>query len=46
MAWELGAVAELQTAETILATKDLIVGFDATTQEETDINSVHFTTTN
>lgn len=44
MARELGAIAELQTAEMILATKDVTLGFDATTQEGTHINDVHFTT--
>ena len=44
MARELGAVAELHTAEMILSNKDSTVGFDATTQEGTHINEVHFTT--
>ena len=44
MARELGAVAELQAAETLLETKDTTIGFDPTTQEGTHINSIHFTT--
>ena len=44
MARELGAVAELQAAETLLETKNATIGFDATTQEGTHINSIHFTT--
>ena len=44
MAREPGAVAELQAAETLLETKDATIGFDATTQEGTHINSIHFTT--
>ncbi|XP_041459631.1 uncharacterized protein LOC121411152 [Lytechinus variegatus] len=43
MARELGAIAELQTAEMIMDTNNLTMGFDATTQEETHINSIHFT---
>ena len=41
---ELGAIAELQTAEAILQNPNTTLGFDATTQEGTHINSVHFTT--
>ena len=44
MARELGAVAELQTAEMVMANKYCTVGFDATMQEGTHINEVHFTT--
>ncbi|KAK6168188.1 hypothetical protein SNE40_022065 [Patella caerulea] len=44
MARELGAISELQAAETILANNDVTVGFDATTQEGTHINEIHFTT--
>ena len=43
MCRELGAIAELQTAETILKSDGVSGGFDATTQE-VHINSVHFTT--
>lgn len=43
MARELGAISELQTAEFLLGTKDLTLGFDATTQEETHNNSIHLT---
>ena len=43
MVRELGAIAELQTAEMIMSTKNLTLGFDATTQEEMHINSIHFT---
>ena len=43
MARELGAIAELQTAEMLLSTTDVTLGFDATTQEETHVNSIHFT---
>ena len=46
MSRELGAVAELQTAELLLKTSDVTIGFDATTQEELHINGIHFTTKN
>ena len=46
MARELGAIAELQTAEEILKNSNVTMGFDATTQEEQHINSIHFTTEN
>ena len=38
MARELGAIAELQAAETILANNNVTVGFNATTQEGTHVN--------
>ena len=44
MARELGAISELQTAETILENENVTMGFDATTQEGVHINSIHFTT--
>lgn len=44
MVRELGTIAELQTAEAILDNADCTIGFDATTQEGTHINSVHVTT--
>jgi hypothetical protein len=44
MARELGAISELQTAETILENDNVTMGFDATTQEGVHINSIHFTT--
>lgn len=44
MARELGAVSELQTAEAIIENKDSTLGFDATTQEGTHVNSIHVTT--
>jgi len=44
MARELGAISEFQTAATILKSDNVTIGFDATTQEGTHVNSVHFTT--
>ena len=44
MAWEFGVITELQTAELIIQTNNVTIGFDATTQEGTHINSIHFTT--
>ena len=44
MAWESGAIAELQTAEVLLNTSNVTIGFDAMTHEELHINSIHFTT--
>ena len=44
MARELGAISELQTAETIIENDNVTMGFDATTQEGVHINSIHFTT--
>ena len=46
MARELGAIAELQTAEMVIGSNDVTIGFDATTQEEIHVNSIHFTTEN
>ena len=43
MARDLGAIAELQTAETILHNKNVTLGFHATTQEGIHVNSIHFT---
>ena len=44
MTRELGAIAELQAAETIMANNTVTVGFDALTQEGTYVNEIHFTT--
>ncbi|KAG1662454.1 Protein ARV1 [Nymphon striatum] len=44
MARELGAISELQAAETIIDNKNSTLGFDATTQEGTHVNSIHITT--
>jgi len=44
MARELGAIAEMQTATTILRSDNVTIGFDATTQEGVHVNSIHFTT--
>ena len=44
MARELGALSELQAATTILASDNVTVGFDATTQEGVHVNTIHFTT--
>ena len=44
MARELDAIAELQTAEAVIANKDCTLGFDANTQEGVHVNSLHFTT--
>ena len=41
---ELGVISDLQTAEIALSTKDLTLGFDATTQEGIHVNAVHITT--
>ena len=41
---ELGAISDLQAAEALLANSDCTIGFDATTQEDTHLNSVHITT--
>ena len=41
---ELGIISELQTAEIAFSTKNLTVGFDATTQEGVHVNVVHLTT--
>ena len=44
MTRELGIIADLQTSEMAMKVADLTLGFDATTQEGTHINSIHFTT--
>ena len=44
MTRELGSIADLQTAETILANENCTLGFDATTQEGNHVNSIHVTT--
>ena len=44
MARKLGVLSELQTAEVILNNSNCTLGFDATTQEEVHVNSIHITT--
>ena len=44
MARELGVIAELLVAETLIGNKHSTFGFDATTQEGQHVNSIHFTT--
>ena len=44
MVRELGAISDLQAAEALLANRDCTIGFDATTQDGTHLNSVHITT--
>ena len=44
MARELGVIADLQSSEIAMKTKDLTLGFDATTQEGVHVNSIHLTT--
>ncbi len=44
MARELGAVSDLQVAETLMTENNITLGFDATTQEGVHINSIHVTT--
>ncbi|XP_070181627.1 uncharacterized protein [Littorina saxatilis] len=44
MAREIGVISELQAAETAIATKNLTLAFDATTQEGVHINAIHMTT--
>ncbi|XP_014674001.1 PREDICTED: uncharacterized protein LOC106814216 [Priapulus caudatus] len=44
MARELDCIADLKSAELAMKTKDLTLGFDATTQEGVHINSIHFNT--
>ncbi|XP_065660553.1 uncharacterized protein LOC136084481 [Hydra vulgaris] len=41
---ELGIISELQAAEIAFSTKNLTLGFDATTQEGVHVNVVHLTT--
>ncbi|ELT87136.1 hypothetical protein CAPTEDRAFT_189537 [Capitella teleta] len=43
MARELGCLALLQTAEVVVGTPNVTVGFDATTREGHHFNSIHFT---
>lgn len=43
MARELNVIADLKVAEMALKTKNLTLGFDATTQEGVHINSIHLT---
>lgn len=44
MARELSSIADLKSAKLAMRTKNLTVGFDATTQEGVHINSIHLTT--
>ena len=44
MAHELGVISTIQAAEIAMETDNVTIGFDATTQEGTHINSVHLTT--
>ena len=44
MARELDIIADLKVAEMTMKTENLTLGFDATTQEGTHINSIHVTT--
>ena len=44
MAIEFAIIASVQAAEIAMHTENLTLGFDPTTQEETHINSIHFTT--
>ena len=44
MARELDSIADLKTAELIMKSKNVTLGFDATTQEGCHINSIHLTT--
>ena len=39
---ELRAVAELQTAEMLMTTEKVTMGFDATVQEHIHLNSIYF----
>ncbi|XP_065647716.1 uncharacterized protein LOC136077090 [Hydra vulgaris] len=41
---ELGVLSDIQAAEIAFTTKDLTLGFDATTQEGVHVNAVHLTT--
>ena len=40
---ELGVMSDLQVGEILMHTSNLMLGFDATTQEGVHINSVHIT---
>lgn len=44
MARELGIIADLQTAEKVLANQNCTLGLEATTQEGHHVNSIHVTT--
>ena len=44
MARALAAIGDLKCSEMAMKTKDITLGFDATTQERVHINSVHLTT--
>ena len=44
MARELGAISELQVAETVVSTGNVTLGFEATTEDGVHVNSIHFTT--
>lgn len=44
MTQELGVIADLETAEVTMASSNLTLGFDATTQEGIHINGIHLTT--
>ncbi len=44
MKHELGAIAEMQTAEVILSNENTALGFDAITEEGIHVNSIHVTT--
>ncbi|KAK6167398.1 hypothetical protein SNE40_021434 [Patella caerulea] len=44
MARELGIIADLQSSEVAKKTKNITLGFDATTQEGIHINSINITT--
>ena len=44
MMHELGVILDLLTAEIAFSTKNLTLGFDATTQEGVHVNVVHLTT--
>ena len=43
MAWEIGLITGLQTAENHLKNTNSTIGFDATTQEGVHVNSIHET---
>ena len=43
MARELGIISDLQTAEALISSPNTCIGFDATTQEGTHVNEIHFT---
>ena len=45
IAFEFRAVSDLQSSEMIIKNTSPTVGFDATTQKRTHVNSIHVTTT-